>query len=115
MRKKERINRFFNKVNQEFFICKKHLMSCESIPQASAVTDWAANLNNKWDNEIHMLVDNISSTNYLTYVTQYNDLNDAMAKEWTSLRENKVSELNPQPRKEEEKKYPPIVVVKGFQ
>ena len=69
MRNSEKINRFFNKVNQEFFICKRHLISCESVAQASAVSNWASNLNEKWDNELNNLVKGMRSADTTTIIT----------------------------------------------
>ena len=110
--RKEKLNRFFNKINQEFFICKRHLMSCDSLEKAQTVSEWASSLNNKWDNEIDMLTENMSTSDRLTIMTHYNDLNNSMAEEWKKLCDVKINELVPP--QETEPQHPKPVVIKGF-
>jgi len=107
----EKLNRFFNKINQEFFICKRHLMSCDSLEKAQTVSEWASNINTKWDNEIDMLTENMSTSDRLECISHYTKLNEAMAEEWKELCGVKIGELSPQP---EEPQYQKPVVIKGF-
>lgn len=112
MRKNKKINRLFNRINQEFFIGKTHLMSCESIEQVQSASNWMADINNNWDNLIDIACEDLSMSDYRDATSHYTKLNEAMAEERKELCEEKVGELMPpQPQ---EPKYPKVVKIKGF-
>ena len=112
MKKSEKINRLFNRINQEFFIGKTHLMSCENIEQVQSTSNWMADINNNWDNLIDIACKDLSTSDYRDTTDHYTKLNEAMAEEWKELCEVKVGELMPpQPS---EPIYPEVVKFKGF-
>lgn len=112
MKEKEKINRLFNRINQEFFTGKRHLMSCDTIEQAKNVSDWMSDINTNWDNLMDIACSDLDRDSSKKVYDRYHALNEVMAKEWEDICGDKVRELTPPPP--DEPRYPEIVKIKGF-
>ena len=109
---KEKINRLFNRISQEFFIGKRHLMSCNTIEQAKNVSDWMSDINTNWDNLIDIVCSDLDLSSGKEVYDKYHALNEAMAKEWGDICDIKIQELTPPPP--DEPRYPDVVKFEGF-
>ena len=114
MRQNEVINRFFNQVNQEFFLIKNHYKKCETIEQLQTCTDWMQNVSNKWFQKFSILEDRYSLFGFRDIREKFNELQQAMLEEWSNLTDEMIAAVSPKEEPEEEPKPKPHVVIRGF-
>lgn len=114
MRRDEEINRFFNQVNQEFFLIKNHYKKCETIEQLQTCTDWMQNVSDKWHQKFLILEDRCSLFGFRDTREKFYELQQAMLEEWKELTEKMIAVVSPKVEPEEEPKPKPHVVIKGF-